>query len=272
MLRHLALFSAVAVWSLSSAFAQLPDQTTLNGVYNVRYLGVNAENTNTAVSFQGTMTFDGIGGVTVAGQGTTDGAALKFRTTWKYDVVSSGMLDIENLFDPAPSNFTFLYGAMGANGVIVASSTDTFYCDLFVAIPVATTASAATLSGTYRVASMEFLNGDFLSTRDSFFSMTPDGKGGLGDLSIKGTAQNLKNVATTQTSPGATYTVTANGSGTLVLPAPTGVTAANTLLSGTKVLYVAQDGSFFIAGAANGYDMEIGVRSGGSNALNGLYW
>ena len=32
MLRHLALFSAVAVLSLSSAFAQLLDQTTLNGV------------------------------------------------------------------------------------------------------------------------------------------------------------------------------------------------------------------------------------------------
>ena len=193
MLRHLVLFSAVGVWSLSIAFAQLPDQTTLNGVYNVRYLGVNAETTNTAVSFQGTMTFDGKGGITVAGQGTTAGAALKFRTTGKYDVVSSGMLDIENLFDSVPSNGTFLYGAMGANGVIVASSTDTVYCDIFVAIPVAKTASAATLSGTYRVASMEFLNGDFLSTRDAFFSMTPDGKGGLGDLTIKGTAQNLKN-------------------------------------------------------------------------------
>jgi len=272
MLRHVALFFAVAVWSLSSAFAQLPGLPTLNGVYNVRYLGVNAATTNTAVSFQGAMTFDGKGGITLTGQGTTAGAALKYRTTGKYDVVSSGMLDIENLFDPVSANGTFLYGGVGANGVIVASSTDTVYCDIFIAIPVATTASAATLSGTYRVASMEFLNGDFLSTRDSFFSMTPDGKGALGDLTIKGTAQNLKNVATTQTSPGATYTLTANGSGTMVIPAPTGVTAANTLLSGSKVLYVSQDGSFFIAGSATGYDLEVGVKSGGATALNGLYW
>jgi uncharacterized protein (TIGR03437 family) len=272
MLRHLVFFSAAAVLSLSSAFAQLPDQTTLNGVYNVRYLGVNTQNTDTAVSFQGTMTFDGKGGFTVNGQGTTSGAALKYLTTGKYDIVSSGLLDIQNPFDPVASNFTYLYGGVGANGVIVASSTDTFYCDLFIAIPAATAASAATLSGTYRVASMEFLNGDFLSTRDAFLSMTADGKGGLGDLSVKGTAQNLRDAATTQTNPGATYTLTANGSGTLVIPAPTGVSAANTLLSGNKVLYVSKDGSFFVAGSATGYDMEIGVKSGGATALNGLYW
>ena len=124
--------------SLSSAFAQLPDQTTLNGAYNVRYLGVNARPTNTAVSFQGTMTFDGKGGFTVNGQGTTAGAALKYRTTGTYNVVSSGMLIIDNPFDPVASNGTFLYGGVGANGVIVASSTDTIYCDIFVAIPVAT--------------------------------------------------------------------------------------------------------------------------------------
>ena len=186
MLRHLALFSAAAVLSLSSAFAQLSDLTTLNGVYNVRYLGVNTTSTNTAVSFQGTMTFDGKGGYTVAGQGTTAGAALTYLTTGKYDIVSSGMLDLQNPFDPVASNFTYLYGGVGANGVIVASSTDTYYCDIFVAIPAATTASAATLTGTYRVASMEFLNGDFLSTRDSFFSMTANGAGGLGRLDGQG--------------------------------------------------------------------------------------
>jgi hypothetical protein len=80
MLRHLALIAAVVALSSAPASAQLPDQTSLNGVYNVRYLGVNTDPADTAVSFSGTLTFDGRGGFTVAGQGTTAGATLRFRT------------------------------------------------------------------------------------------------------------------------------------------------------------------------------------------------
>jgi uncharacterized protein (TIGR03437 family) len=270
MLRQLALFSAVAVWSLSSAFAQLPDLTTLNGAYNVRYLGVNINPIDTAMSFQGTFTFDGKGGFTVAGQGVSAGKALAFRATGTYSVLSSGMFSMDNPFDPVANN-TRLFGGIGANKIISASSTESVFCDLFVGVPAATAATAATLSGTYRVASMEFLNGDLLSTRNAFFPMTSNGSGSLGDITIAGTAQNLKNVATTQTSAGATYTLTANGTGTMVFPAPSGVTAANTLLSGNKVLYVSPDGNFFIAGTPTGYDMQVGVKAGGT-VLNGLYW
>jgi uncharacterized protein (TIGR03437 family) len=273
MLRHLALVLAAGAWLVAPASAQLPDQTTLNGAYNVRYLGVLTDPNDTPVSFQGTITFDGKGNFTVNGQGTTAGAALKYLTTGTYTVVSSGIMFMSNPFDPVASNGTFLYGGIGANGAVVASSTDTIYCDLFVAVPAATSASAATLTGNYNVASMEFLNGDLNATRDAFFSMTADAKGGLGNVTIKGTALNatLSSAATTQTSSGATYTLTANGSGTLVFPAPSGVTAPNTLLSGNKVLFVSSDGSFFISGSANGYDMQIGVKAGGTS-LNGLYW
>jgi uncharacterized protein (TIGR03437 family) len=65
--------------------------------------------------------------------------------------------------------------------------------------------------------------------------------------------------------------MTANGTGTMILPAPSGVSAANTLISGTKALFVAADGSWFVAGAANGYDIEIGIRAS-TTPLNGLYW
>jgi uncharacterized protein (TIGR03437 family) len=271
MLRHLAFLFAAAVLSISSAFAQLPDLTTLNGVYNIRYLGVSLDPLSTPVSFQGSFTFDGKGGFTVAGQGVTSGAALKFRTTGTYHVLSSGLFYLDNPFDPTAANGTTFYGGIGANKMISASSTESLYCDLLIGVPAATSATAATLTGNYRVAHMEFLSGDLKSTRNAFFSMSANGSGSLGNVTIAGTAQNLKNVATTQTSTGATYTVTTNGTGTLVLPAPSGVTAANTLLSGNKVLYVSQDGNFFIAGSPTGYDMEIGVKAGGS-ALNGLYW
>jgi uncharacterized protein (TIGR03437 family) len=273
MLRHLFTVAAVTALCIAPASAQLPDQASLTGVYNVRYLGVNTDPADTAAGFSGTFTFDGRGGFSVSGQGTTAGAALRFRTSGAYTVLSSGMLLIDNVFDPVAANQTTIYGGLGANGVLIGSSTDTFYCDLFVAIPVATTASATTLNGTYRVAHMEFLAGDIASgTRNAFFTMTANGSGSLGDVSVRGTAQSLRGAAATQTSTAATYTVTANGTGTLVFPPPAApVTAAQTLLSGNKVLYVAADGSFFVAGSPSGYDMQIGIRPG-TQPLNGLYW
>src|SRR5581483_8084683 len=140
---------------------------------------------------------------------------------------------------PVTSNGTTLYGGVAANGVLVAGTTDNVYSDILVAIPAAKSASAATLTGQYRVAGLEFLNGDFLATRDVFFPMTADGKGALGDVAVAGTAlTGTRHVASTQTSPGATYTMTANGTGTLVLPAPSGTAAGATLLSGSKVLFI----------------------------------
>jgi uncharacterized protein (TIGR03437 family) len=256
------------------ALAQLPDKTTLKGIYNVRYLGVNTDPSDTAVSFQGTFTFDGNGGFTVTGQGVTAGASLKFQSSGQYNVFSSGAVALTNPFDPTTSNGTTLYGGVGSTGVVFASSTDTFYCDTFIAIPAASSAGNGTLKGAYRVASLEFLGGSFGASRDTFFNMTADGSGGLGNVTIAGTAQSLNGTATTQTSAGATYSVSANGSGTLNLPAPNGVSAANTLLSGNKVLYVSSDGSLFIAGSSTGYDFVIGIQANSNTAtpLNGLYF
>ena len=134
------------------------------------------------------------------------------------------------------NNHIYLYGGLGA-GVIVASSTEDIFTDLFIAIPASTGNSAAKLSGTYQVASLEFLGGDFGQTRNTFFTMNADGAGGLGNVTVKGTAQSFSGAAQAQTSSAATYTVTGNGSGTLVLPAPSGLAAGSVLLSGNKVLF-----------------------------------
>jgi uncharacterized protein (TIGR03437 family) len=277
MVRHLTLLAAGALCFLGVASAQLPDQTTLNKSYNVRYLGAAiGSSADTAVSFQGTLAFDGKGGFTVTGSGTSAGATLKYLTTGKYTVLSSGMVSLTNPFaDPSSATGgATIYGGLSSTGIIIGSSTESLYCDLFVAVPAATSASVSTLSGNYKVASMEFLTGDFSATRDALFTVTADGKGGFGNVTISGTAQQLLNKATTQTSTGATYTMTANGTGTAIFPAPGGsVTAAQTILSGTKNLFVSQDGSFFIAGNPTGYDFVIGIKAAtGATQMNGLYW
>ncbi len=257
----------------SSALAQLPSAASLKGAYYVRYLGEDTSS-GAIVSFQGTMTFDGAGNYTLSGAGassaTTD-HSLKFLSSGTYHVLSNALAILDNPFDPSKSNSGPIYGGLGA-GIVNGSSTEGTFLDLFVAIPASTGASNATLSGTYNVASLEFLNGDVKQTRDTFFPFTADGKGGLGNVTINGTAQSLKDAATVQTSSAAAYTVNADGSGTMTLPAPSGVAAANVLLSGSKVLYVAGDGSFFIAGGASGYDIVVGAKAAPGANFDGLYF
>ena len=282
MIRHWLSFFVIGAGIFAAAgisLAQPPTQSSLSGAYNVRYLGVNTNPADSAVSFSGTFTFDGNGGFTVSGTGasaSTSDHTLKFLTSGQYLVLSNGMVQLTNPFDPTGTTqlnttSTVLYGGLGS-GYITASSTDTLYSDIFVAVKVGSGGSNATLSGNYRVASLEFLGGDFSQTRDTFFSLTADGKGSLGNVTITGTAQSLNNADTTQTSSGATYTVTANGTGTMTFPAPSGVTAANTLLSGAKTLYVSSDGNFFVAGGTTAYDMVVGVKAAPGASLGGFYF
>ena len=276
--------SATALVSVAPVFAQLPSNASLKGAYNVRYVGVNTTTgTDVPVSFFGTFTFDGTGnGSTTPGNFTATGSESTLNGTTTntqnvslkgtYTVLSSGMITITNPFDT--SGNTTLFGGLGFNSALVASSTDTAFCDLLVAVPAGSNLSTGTLSGNYFIASLEFPNGDFTLTRQTFSSITADGKGGLGSITVKGTALNLNSAATSQTVVGASYTVTGNGTGTLTLPAPNGVQTNQQLLSGTKTLYVSPDGNLFIAGSP-GFDMVIGMKAmtGASNAsLSGLYF
>ena len=260
---------------ISSASAQtLPSTASLSGAYSVRYLGVNSGATSDIpVSFSGTFTFDGKGGFTVTGQGTTASGPLQILTSGQYAVYSNGSVEIFNPFDNTSQSV--LYGGVGSNGVLFASSTESYYVDTFIGIPQATGASNATLSGTYNMVSLEFLGGSLNASRDTFSAITADGKGGFGNVSINGTAQSLNGNSSTQTSSGATYSVSANGTGTMTLPAPSGVATGNVLLSGTKVLAVSSDGNVFIAGGQSGFDFVIGLKSiasGATQQLNGTYF
>jgi uncharacterized protein (TIGR03437 family) len=269
------LILSLAVLAALPASAQILSNETLNGTYHFRYLGALTSPANSARSFQGTLTFDGKGAYTVSGQGATGASGtLQTRTSGTYYVGPGGLFYMTNPLDTTGN--TRVFGGVGAGNVVVASSTDTSFVDIMVAFPASTSASNSSLSGSYHVASLEFAGGNFSQSRDTFFRMSANGSGGLGDVTIKGTSQSLRNAATTQTSQAATYTVSANGSGTMNLPAPAGQTAANTLLAGNKTLFVSADGNLFVAGTATGFDLVVGVKaySGGApnSALSGLYF
>jgi len=272
-----ALLAGIVLLAGTASAQLLPSNASLAGTYNFRYLGVNSTTNDVALSYQGTITFDGKtdsngnGTFTVTGQGA--GALLGPPSNNIYGVYSNGLIYMNNPFDT--SGNTFFFGGIGT-GALVASSTDSLYCDLLVAIPVSTSASNATLSGNYWIASMDFLGGNFTQTRDTFFSLAADGKGGLGNVTIKGTALNLGSTTPqAQTSTGATYTVSANGTGTMTFPAPSGLAAASQLLAGAKSLLVSQDGSFFVAGGTSGYDLIVGVKAltgSPTGVASGLYF
>jgi uncharacterized protein (TIGR03437 family) len=273
--RKLSLFPLLLL--AGPAAAQLPNNASVQGSYYFRYLGVNTVPANTALAFQGAIVFDGktaadgYGSFTISGQGTS-GAALGPASNNVYKVLSNGLIDLTNPLDA--TNATTLFGGVGATALAL-SSTDTNFCDLFLAVPVSTSNSAASLNGKYYLASLEFLNGNFALTRDTSFSANFDGKGALEPVTVNGTAIGFNHAPQSQTSTAATYTVAANGTGTLTFPAASGVAANNVLLSGMKTMYVAPDGSFFIAGGVSAYDFIVGVKALTGNpsaAANGLYF
>jgi uncharacterized protein (TIGR03437 family) len=263
--------------------AQLPSNSTIKGAYGARYLGAAGSGCRCPLSFSGNVIFDGSGGYQINGQSArTDkignATTTTVNTAGTYSVQPSGAFTMDNPFAVPRDKFTVLYGGVGS-GAIVASSTDSGYgaappyLDTFIAIPAATSASNATLKGKYQMAHLEFLNGSLTATRDTFFSINPDGAGSLANVTITGTAQSLQDVATSQTSLGASYTVTANGSGSMTFPAPASISATDVLLSGNKTLYVSQDGNVLIAGSPAGYDLEVAVKAiAGSPAYKGLYF
>jgi uncharacterized protein (TIGR03437 family) len=277
-----SLACAILLGALPLA-AQLPGNSTLQGAYNFRYVGVNTgTSTATALSALGTITFDGNGGFTVAGtlyvNSGGNNTSSTLATSGTYNVLSNAIFDMQNVFAGTDANGfqARFFGGVGAGNILMGSSTEYLFADLFVAAPAAAASdnvSNATLNGSYHIASMEYPGGGVSGVLDTFFDVNADGGGNLGNVTITGYAANVANSAKqTQTSTGATYTVTGNGTGTLVFPASGGAT----LLSGNRNLYVARDGSFFFGGGPNNFDMILGVKalpgSGNTAPLNGIYF
>jgi len=267
------LCSILAVVCMNLA-AQVPSNQSLNGKYWFRETLVNTDTGHSQSAF-GTLTFGGNGTLTYSAQQLTGTAAAASLTgSGAYSVQSSGMF---TLSDPLRS--TSSLNARLGSGVLLGSDTEAGNNTLSVFVAVAAPAasvSSSVLNGSYWLASLEFLNGESNVARQTFFQLTANGTGGLGNTIVSGEAANLGNTRMTQAVAGATYSVNSDGSGSMTFPLP-GSNPASQLLGGVKTIYVAADGSFFIGGgtAAGGQGLLIGIRAGTnvtSAKLSGLYW
>ena len=246
---------------------------TLNGTYFVRQvLTVDDASTSAithAVAITGTMTFDGKGNYNFTGQkvdSTAGGSASAYSAQGMYVAAANGMVQIQNLFDGTDID----YGGIGGVGpaAIVASATQGPYLDLLVAIPISSSASNASVQGSFQTAFIDFLQANASQVRDGYYMLTSDGNGNFGNVTINGVMANQGGTLVNQTLSGVTYSLS---SGTGSINFPTSATPLTALVSGSKAFYVSTDGNILVGGSSNGFDLLVGIKSLSGPASNSMF-
>ncbi len=267
---------AAGLCGVAILHADVLSNKSLTGKYFFREVLLVTDAPSQTLTIFGTLTFDATNGnFTYSGQQLTGTAApASVSGPGTYSVEPSGLA---TLSDPLRSGTT-INARVGTNA-LVGSNTETGnnVVSMFAAVAAPSSATnAATLSGTFQVASLEFANGSFNSRRETFFQMSANGSGSLGNPSVLGQASNLGDTQITQAVSAATYTVNSDGTGTVTFP-PTSSDPTQQLLGGSRSIYISGDGNFFIGGGtgASGQGMLVGIRTASNatnNSLTGFYW
>lgn len=264
------------------AWAQISTNQSLNGKYYFREVmlvtdGSTSPNVTNTMSGAGTITFDGNGNYTVAGQqlvGMTPAASL--ISTGTYTVSAGGFATLNN---PLKSSVTL--NARLGQGALVGASTEAgpTVFDIFIAIPTPSGASNQTLSGSYWVSSLEFPGGGVSNVRNTNFELTANGSGSFAETTVTGQAANLGNILLNQTVSPMTYSINPDATGTMTFPLASGLTPNQQLISGTENIFVAASGVYFIGGSLStgGHGLIVGIKNYGSGtatnaSFNGFYW
>ena len=236
----------------------------LNGKYYFREV-IYTSNDEAAV--YGNITFSG-GTYTISGAQILDynqgGVSTYSPPSGTYTISASGFGFIsEQLLNDQ------IYGAVGANGVFVGSSTESGVYDLFIAAPV-TSQSVSTLQGSYSLAYMD-PNGTLTNglAYDAALQMTSNGSGNIGTVNLS--AYATSSTPTNQSLSGVRYIVSNNA---FVVTFPSS-SSSSALIQGQEYLYSTPDGSFVFGGSPVNFDMIVGVRTGTSGSglgAGGLYY
>jgi len=241
----------------------------LKGDYFLRQVllsGVSSSGTIArARSIVGTATFDGNGNYTFSGQmaDTQVAQPQTYSVSGQYQLAPNGFFQIQNLIDTNDIDF----GGVGAVGpsAIVASATEGSYHDVLVAIPAGTGVSNSTLQGSFVAGFIDFSGGSSSKVRDGYFSMSSNGQGNLGNLSINGSAADQGSLPTTQTASNVTYALSGTGSGTINFG------SSASLISGVKNLYISSDGNLLLGGTPGGFDLVVGMKAVTPPASNATF-
>ncbi len=243
----------------------------LNGAYYMRqvlyFVSDDQGDLGDAINIQGEITFDGNGNYSFTGT-FLDGGASDFPHAAA--VTSDGHLchlrqrrglHHESNATDFPNDQII---GLVSHGVFIGSSTENGngYNDMFIAAPIGSVATNATLNGSYTAAYF-----DPTYPGDALFTMNANGAGNIGTVNVTGYT-GTNSTAGTESLTGVTYSF-ANGGAQLNFGG-----SSSDLVFGTEVLYITPDGNFIFGGSANGFDMFAGVRAATSNPSNydGLYY
>jgi uncharacterized protein (TIGR03437 family) len=248
----------------------------LNGTYYMRqvvYFTSGQGLLDQSINIQGTITFSGAGSYSFSGSVLNTAVAntpVATTSTGNYVISASGEGYINAVYEAFPNDSII---GLVSHGIFIGSTPgNNGYDSLFIAAPVGSTATNATLNGSYAVAYMDptFLpSANALQGGEAFFTMTADGQGNIGSISAT-SYSGASATAATQSLTGVTYAFT-NGAAQLKFG---GKADSSTLIAGTHLLYISPDGNFIFGGSYNGYDMFVGVRAATSPPSNydGLYY
>ncbi len=289
-IKSLFRVTVLASFGLGIAAAQTQDTSgngTLKGSYRFRHLAVQLVDANfnptdiTAV--YGTITFDGAGHYSITGtsvdNGVSSGAPQPLSISGTYAIGSNGAGYLTNPLYPTDPD-AYIYGAV-AQGVYTGSSTESqgdgnTLNDIFIAIPVGSPPTNASFTSSYQTGLLDFTGANSTAVKDALYELTPNGQGGFGTITLNGQAADQNAATVTQSITGATYNFNSDGSATLTVPLPSGVTSTNALFTGSKTIFESADGNFILGWTSGGFDIFFGVKAlavTGTNALSkGLYF
>ena len=274
MLRSCA-FLLVFFGSAGAIFGQPLDESALSGRYHFVELLIRTTEAGVAQGasdLAGEIVFDGVGGFTVnATRGVDGGAGSAFTFTGAYLVDSSGFVFLNN---PLNGDLT-LNSRLGQGGeVLLGTSTEALdgTQDFFVAVRAPSAdVSAGVLSGPYAGASVWLPNGVDDAAKTALIEFDADGAGALSRFDIDGHAADLQEEPVFEARAGS-YTVGADGSGTMAL------TSASSLVPADRTLFVS-DGGDYVIGFSEGVgarDVFVALRKApgvtSTADLSGTYW
>ena len=273
---HRGVVLVTALASAVTLAGQTVSNQSLNGKYFFRHVSLATDasgNITDARSLLGNITFDGSGKYTFSGQQVVGAAAaVALSGNGTYSVDPAGFVALSS---PQRSGETInaRYGPEAVIGSNTESTANTF--DLFVAIPAPAGALTLTsVNGPYWAATLEFPGASAANARNTFFNFTSAGTGtltgvgtGTPPILVSGHAANIASgQPQSQQASGVTYAIGADGSVSVNF----GAASNAALLSGTKSLYVSNDGNVLLGGsaAAGSHDIVIAVKgiSGATNA------
>ena len=247
------VFVSIVLVAVSQLSAQTFDNSALNGPYGFIHFSVNVSAGGVAqgaTNTGGVITFAGAGGYTIDGQRGPAGNGLSpVQVTGTYLVQPNGFVFLDNPLD-LNEGINARLGAGSSSVLGVSTENQGDFRDVFIAVrSPSTIVDNAVLSGSYAGAPFELPNGADSAASTALLLFDADGAGALDNFVAEGHESDQGDDPVTQNIAPVTYTINANGSGT--------VAAGNSgsLFSGTSEIFVSDNGDMAV-----GYSTEPGDR------------